>query len=249
MIATGSTSPPPVHGSHHPRSYAHAHAGPTMGIEQMAYRELVTAPKMAVAERYLAAHQLGPRCPAAARAAAVDLLASAGQRVDEVVPHIHDLWSEQVFRRAHARPSLRQNRFLKPLREFTDVERYFELTLATMDLRSMLSAAVEVFGLPPSLGPAPRPAAEPVLRALAGLCADRTYLGRVMRAIHRNWLEACRLHGLRDTGQTDYRRLDDAQRRELLANARADILAVLIDATEAPVSPSPTPVTLQGRTS
>jgi len=236
MIATGSTS----HRSHHARSYAHALPSPPAGIEHQAYRDFATAPKMALAEHYLAAHQLGPRSTATARGAAIDVLASAGERVDEVVAHIHDLWSEQVFRRAHARPGLRQNRFLKPLPEFTDVERDFELTLAAMDLRSMLSAAVDVFRLAPSETVPGRPAPESVLRVLAGLCTDRTYLRRVMRAIHQNWLDARELHGLRDTGQTGYRQLSDAQRRELLANARADILAVLVYATGAPVSPGPT---------
>jgi hypothetical protein len=205
----------------------------SVALRHRRYRELVTGPKMAAVDRHLAANYLNPRPAPAIRRAAVTMLRQASRDVHAVVPDIHDLWSEQVFRRAltddiAARERLHANRFLKPLAEFTEIERSFELTLAAMDLRSLISAAFTVFGLEPDPDAPQCTDPSTVPRALAWMSTHRAYLDQVMRAVHQNWLDARDLHALDARCRVGYARLTPAQRHELLANARADILAVLL---------------------
>src|SRR2546423_14432424 len=112
------------------------------------YRDAVTGPKMALAEGFLAELHIAGDHTEPAAAAVLAELRRAAEHSSQVVPHIHDLWSEQIFRGSYRddneRTALLGNRFLKPLVDFTDAERAFEETLAAMDLRTLAGMAEEV---------------------------------------------------------------------------------------------------------
>jgi hypothetical protein len=194
------------------------------------YRQNVTRPRMEAAERALAKHRLDEGQPAAvplATDAVIEQLKRASDNYSRVVPYIHDLWCEGMFRISSAGGLYSAiclgNRFLKRLDDFSGDELAFEESLATMDLRAL----VTVLGTALRQDPSPNTGTHSVQRVLAAAAASDSFMSSAMKVIHENWLRACRQH-YRDGKHIPYERLNDFYMRKLRANARADILGVLL---------------------
>jgi hypothetical protein len=203
------------------------------------YRNTVTSPKMALAERYLAEYQI-PRDPSGiAMAAAVAQFKLASECPAQVVPHIHDLWAEYVFRSATtldlgARPAFLADRFLKPLADFTDDERRFEEMLAIADLCTLANVieGLIIHHFPMARKPMSATAAPAALRALARIAASDDLLAAAAKPIYDNWLKVRRLCDMGDPSDRPYEYLSDSNLQKLFMNIRADVLATLLFCAE-----------------
>lgn len=199
------------------------------------YRRTATRPKMALAERYLAEYQRSRDRSGMAMAAAVAQFRLASECPAQVVPHIHDLWAEYVFKSATmldpgARPAFLADRFLKPLADFTDDERRFEEMLAIADLCT-LAKVMGGLVIHPPIARQPLPASA-ALRALACIAASDDLLAAAARPIYDNWLKVRRFCDMSDPSDRAYEYLSSSNQQKLLMNIRADVLATLLFCAE-----------------
>jgi hypothetical protein len=238
-LTSGAPIPPPAYSSETSMLYKVASVRESRDTYLRHYRNTVTIPKMTMAEQLLA--NCSRNHVRSATAAAVSQLRRASNNYLCVVPHVHDLWSEQMFRRSTAdgagRSQFPESRFLKPLSDFTDIELRFEETLAAMDLRALAQIADKMRIADETGGAADierpgRPGEHEdtplMIDALASLAGNERFLRLAMKPIHRNWARASRLHQLMPPAEERDFTASDFDHEGLRANVRADLLAVLL---------------------
>jgi hypothetical protein len=203
---------------------------------QKLYRDTVTRPKMVRAERYITECPVLGNCADRVMPDVAAHFELASENPSQVVPHIHDLWAEYVFRSAEyaersARSALLRNHFLKPLGDFTNTERRFEETLAIRDLRTLAAIAEGVI-MHDSIASGEMAASiacpQNVIIALARLAAMDSFLKTAAKSIHENWLRTRRAFGMDVPSESRYENMPNSVLQRLLANVRADVLAALL---------------------
>jgi hypothetical protein len=206
------------------------------------YRQNFTRPRMEAAERALARRRIDDGqtdgTPLVTHAV-IEQLRLVSENCSHVVPYIHDLWCEGMFRISSAGSydpaTFLNNRFLKPLADFSAEELGFEESLAAMDLRTLITVAGNLANVTGGSLPAAARCrdsssdidAHAAQRMLAIAATSDSFMNSVMKLIHENWVRACRQH-YQAGKPIPYEYLNDFHMRKLRANARADILGILL---------------------
>jgi hypothetical protein len=135
--------------------------------------------------------------------------------------NVHDLWCADRFGQGgqHGERSDRTatvSRFLKPLSDFSPAELAFELRLVSLDLQTIVRIRREI----------------PQGESFAGLIESDQFVRRLAPRIHWNWCRATIEAGFHTT-ITEWVDLSPDRQEAALANARVDLLALLLSFHEA----------------